>query len=70
MICCVYNPAVGTVDDYKGLEIYTFSTDSSGELITKVNEEAEAYICAVTKNYFIVYIEYGAKVYLCAVEME
>ena len=70
LICCVYNPAVGTVDDYKGLEIYTFSTDSSGELITKVNEEAEAYICAVTKNYFIVYIEYGAKVYLCAVEME
>ena len=70
LICCVYNPAVGTVDDYKGLEIYTFSTDSSGELITKVNEKAEAYICAVTKNYFIVYIEYGAKVYLCAVEIE
>ena len=70
LVCYAYDPAVVNDDNYKGLEIYAFSSDDSGKLINKVNLEADAYICAATKNYILVYIEYGAKVCLCAVEME
>ena len=70
LVCEAYDPTVVTDANYKGLEIYAFSTDGSGRLIDKVNLEADAYITALTENYALVYVEYGAKVYLCAVEME
>ena len=70
LVCEAYDPTVVTDTNYKGLEIYAFSTDGSGRLMNKVNLEADAYITALTENYALVYVEYGAKVYLCAVEME
>ena len=70
LVCETYDPTVVTDANYKGLEIYAFSTDDSGRLMNKVNLEADAYITALTENYALVYVEYGAKVYLCAVEME
>ena len=70
LVCYGYDPTVVNDDNYKGLEIYAFSTDGSGRLIDKVNLEADAYITALTENYALVYVEYGAKAYLCAVEME
>ena len=70
LVCEAYDPTVVTDTNYKGLEIYAFSTDGSGRLMNKVNLEADAYITALTENYALVHIGYGAKVYLCAVEME
>ena len=70
LVCEAYDPTVVTDTNYKGLEIYAFSTDGSGRLMNKVNLEADAYITALTENYALVYVGYGAKVYLCAVEME
>ena len=70
LVCETYDPTVVTDTNYKGLEIYAFSTDGSGRLMNKVNLEADAYITALTENYALVYVEYGAKVYLYAVEME
>ena len=70
LVCETYDPTVVTDTNYKGLEIYAFSTDGSGRLMNKVNLGADAYITALTENYALVYVEYGAKVYLCAVEME
>ena len=70
LVCSAYDPTVVNDNNYKGLEIYAFSADGSGRLMNKVNLEADAYITALTENYALVYVEYGAKVYLCAVEME
>ena len=70
LVCETYDPTVVTDANYKGLEIYAFSTDDSGRLMNKVNLEADAYITALTENYALVYVEYGAKAYLCAVERE